>query len=214
MGQPLVHPFLQNSPAALNSFFSRYLSEKNLIRVRAHVTEGLGTSQRFLRWEQHAGRLVPKALQTVAAQWDRSANTITLSPLQIAPQMVARVGTEQPIPAELRASLKNVDHELTPLANDLSVQELLGLGEKTSDPERTTVHSTRCVSCHGLDDALRMARDGRPVAQRGITPAQLTLFGVSADARPVLNSRTLRAAESDALRLEEELPNVKRSSQR
>lgn len=213
-GQTLVHPLLQNSPVALNAFFSRYVSEKNLIRVRAHITEGLGTSQRFLRWERQAAKLVTTPLQTVAAQWDRSSNTITLSPLQNAPQKVARVGAEQPIPAELRASLKSVDLELTPLANDLSVQELLGLAERTSDPERTTVHSTRCVSCHGLDDALRMARDGRPVAQRGINPAQLTLFGVSADARPVFNSRTLRAAESDALRLEEELPNAKRSSQR
>jgi hypothetical protein len=209
-----AHPALQASPSALNSFFGRFATEKNLIRIRAHITEGLGTSQRFLRWDRQAEKLVPSALQTVAAQWDRVANTMTLSPqLTNAPRNL-KAGDEQTIIAEQRAQLLNVDHELTPLAGDLSLQDLLSLGEKTSDPDRTSVHSTRCVSCHGLDDALRMARNGRPASQRGINPAQLTLFGLSADARPVINTRTLRAAEADAIRIEEDDNHDKRSSKR
>lgn len=209
----LSHPALQTAPAALNGFFSRFLSENNLLRVRAHVTEGLGTSQRFLRWERQNGKVNRIPMQTIAAQWDRTANTITLSPLLSAPQIVSMVGTEQPTSGQWRAQLKDIDLEATPLAIDISVPELLSLGEKIVDPERTSVHSTRCVSCHGLDDALKMAREGRPVAQRGINPAQLSLFGVSLDGRPVINLRTLRAAEADAIRFDEETHDGKRNAQ-
>jgi hypothetical protein len=209
-----AHPALQDSASALNTFFGKYATEQNLIRIRAHITEGLATSQRFLRWDRQGEKLVPSSLQTVSAQWDRVANTMTLSPQLMNAQKIVKITDEQSIQLEQRAQLLNVDHELTPLANDIPLQDLLSLGEKTSDPERTSVNSTRCVSCHGLDDALRMARSGRPVSQRGISPAQLTLFGLSADARPIVNTRTLRAAEADALRIEEENNHDKRSSRR
>jgi hypothetical protein len=211
----LSHPALKASSIALNNFFNTFVSEKNLIRVRAHVTEGLGSSQRFLRWERQESKIVRFPMQTVASQWDRSARTVSLNPLLSSPQKVVSVGTEQPVAGQQKSQLlRDVDLEATPLANDIAVPELLSLNDKIVDSERTSVHSTRCVSCHGLDDALRMARDGRPVSQRGIAPAQLTLFGVSADGKQVTNTRTMRAAEGDARRNEEEAINARQPAQR
>jgi len=204
----LAHPTLQSNPAALAPFFARFISEKNLIRIRAHMTEGLGTSQHFYRWEKQAGKMARVALQTTSASWDRGANAITLSPLLMNPQLSSRVGVEQPASEANRQLLRDVDLESTPMANDIDPRELISLNEKIIDHERTSVHSTRCVSCHALDDAQTFAREGRPVAQRGITPAQLTLIGVSMDGRPVMNLRSLRAADSDAVRFEEEFHNV------
>ena len=212
--QDLAHPSLKASPAALNNFFNHFVSEKNLIRVRAHVTEGLGTTQRFLRWERSGDKLVRWPMQTMAAQWDRSKNLMTLSPLLISPTKTARIGVEQPVHDQLRPQLKDIDVEATPLADELSVQELLLLGERTADPERTSVHTTRCVSCHALNDALAMARDGRPPAQRGINPVHLSMFGVSMDAKPVVNFRTVKSVESDATRFEEEQINAKQRAAR
>lgn len=205
-------PALQANPSALNGFFQKFISEKNLIRVRAHITEGLGTSQRFLRWDRTGGKLALMPQQTYAAQWDRQANTVQLLSLLSQPETVVRVGAEQPTLGTARVQLKDVDLEETVLHQDVSVQELLSLKEKAIDAERTSVQSTRCVSCHGLDDALRTARDGRSVSQRGMTPAQLTLMGYNADATPRLNLRSLRTAEADAARFEEENLNDKRSS--
>lgn len=214
-GRELSHPALKASASALNNFFNTFVSEKNLIRVRAHVTEGLGSSQRFLRWERQDGKIVRFPMQTVASQWDRTARTVSLNPLLSSPQKVVSVGTEQPVAGQKKSQLlRDIDLEATPLANDIAVPELLSLSEKIVDSERTSVHSTRCVSCHGLDDALRMARDGRPVSQRGIAPAHLTLFGVSSDGKQVSNTRTMRAAEADARRNEEEASNARQPAQR
>ncbi|NBO38337.1 hypothetical protein EBU99_07115 [bacterium] len=211
--QSVAHPTLVARPQALSGFFAKYLSERNLIRVRAHVTEGLGTSQRFLRWEKQSGKLINVPMQTTSAFWDRKANIVTLNPLLVSPQNVARIGLEQPSTGAHRSLLRDVDLETTPLANDISLQELISLNEKILDPERTSVHSTRCVSCHGIDEALKYAREGRPVAQRGINPVALSLFGVSSDGRPVVNLRSLRSAEADAMRFEDELLHAQRRSQ-
>jgi hypothetical protein len=212
--QNLAHPALKVSPGALNPFFNRFVSEKNLVRVRAHVTEGLGTTQRFLRWERKGEKLQPWPMQTIAAQWDRSKNSMTLSPLLSTPPKSSRIGVEQPVHDHLRPQLKDIDVEATPLADELSVTELLLLAERTTDPERTSVHTTRCVSCHGMNDALTMAREGRPPSQRGINPAHLALFGVSTDAKPVVNFRTIKSVESDASRFEEEQTNAKQRAAR
>jgi hypothetical protein len=203
-----AHPTLQNQPAALNAFFAKHISEKNLLRIRAHVTEGVGTAHHFYRWERQAGKLSRVALQTSSAQWNRTANTVTLKPLLLNPQLSARVGTEQPTAEETRILLRDVDLEATPLANDITLQDLVSLNEKVVDHERTSVHTTRCVSCHALDDAQNFAREGRPVAQRGLAPLQLTLSGVSPDGKPVVNVRSIRSAESDAARFEEENQNA------
>ncbi|MFZ9520341.1 MAG: hypothetical protein ACO3A4_07680 [Silvanigrellaceae bacterium] len=212
--QGLAHPTLKTSPGALNAFFSRFVSEKNLLRVRAHVTEGLGTTQRFLRWERKGEKLLPWPMQTIAAQWDRNKNAMTLSPLLTAPTRTSRIGSEQPVQDHLRAQLKDIDVEATPLAEEMSIQDLLLLGERTIEPERTSVHTTRCVSCHGMNDALSFAREGRPPTQRGIRPMHLSMFGVSMDAKPVVNFRTIRSAESDASRFEEEQANAKQPAAR
>jgi hypothetical protein len=204
----LAHPTLQANPAALAPFFAKFISEKNLIRIRAHITEGLGTSQHFYRWETQSGKISRAPLQTTSASWDRKADAVTLSPLLLNPQLSSRVGVEQIASEANRPLLRDVDLESTPMANDIDLHELISLNEKIIDHERTSVHSTRCVSCHALDDAQNFAREGRPVAQRGITPAQLTLIGVSVDGRPVVNLRSLRNADSDAARFEEESHNV------
>lgn len=203
-----AHPTLQAQPAALNTFFAKHVSEKNLLRIRAHVTEGVGTSQHFYAWERHAGKIVRMPLQTTSAQWDRTANTVTLKPLLLNPLSSVRIGTEQTIAEETRVLLRDVDLEATPLANDIPPQDLLSLSEKVIDQERTSVHTTRCVSCHALDDAQSYAREGRPVAQRGIAPLQLTLSGVSPDGKTIVNLRSVRTAESDATRFEEENQNA------
>ena len=128
--QDLAHPSLKASPAALNNFFNHFVSEKNLIRVRAHVTEGLGTTQRFLRWERSGDKLVRWPMQTMAAQWDRSKNLMTLSPLLISPTKTARIGVEQPVHDQLRPQLKDIDVEATPLADELSVHHRLPIERK------------------------------------------------------------------------------------
>lgn len=204
----LAHPTLQTNPSALAPFFAQFVSEKNLIRIRAHITEGLGTSQHFYRFEKQAGKMARVTMQTTSASWDRGANAITLGPLLVNPQLSSTVGVEQPALNTNQKLLRDIDLESTPMANDIDPQELISLNEKIIDHERTSVHSTRCVSCHALDDAQTFAREGRPVAQRGITPAHLTLIGVSVDGRPVMNLRSLRAADSDAARFEEEFNNV------
>ncbi|MBM3381425.1 MAG: hypothetical protein FJY29_03195 [Betaproteobacteria bacterium] len=205
---PATHPTLQSQPAALNAFFAKNVSEKNLMRIRAHVTEGVGTAHHFYRWERQSGKLSRVALQTSSLQWDRTANTVTLKPLLLNPALTARVGSEQPINEETRILLRDVDLEATPLANDIALQDLASLNEKVVDQERTSVHTTRCVSCHGLDDAQTFAREGRPVTQRGISPLQLTLSGVNPDGKPIVNVRSVRSAESDAARFEEENQNA------
>lgn len=204
---PLAHPSLQANPASLNSFFSKYLSEKNLLRIRAHATEGLGTAQWFYLWEQQAGKQVRVSLQTSSAQWDRTSGLVTLKPLLADAQLTHKVGTEQSISEASLVLLRDVDSDSTPMAHDIALQNLISLNEKIIDHERTSVHTTRCASCHALDEAMTFAREGRPVAQRGILPVQLTMNGVSSDAKPVINLRSLRHAEADAARFEEEFQN-------
>lgn len=210
---PLAHPKLKAEPTALNSFFARFVSEKNLLRVRAHVTEGLGTSQRFLRWERASGQFRRLPMQTTSTLWNRARSEISFTTLLTKPQDVIFVGQEQPSNLETRAQINDVDLDATLLAGDISLQHLLSLREKVVDSERTSVHSTRCVSCHGLDDALRMTREGRPTSQRGLTPASLSLFGTNADGVPVVNLRTIKAAEADAARFAEEIQNDKFDTQ-
>lgn len=199
-----AHPTLMTEPQALNSFFKKYVSEANLIRIRTHTTEGLGTAQFFQRWELRSGKLTRVPLQTTAALWDRSANTLTLSPLLEAPRLWSRVGVDESPLENNRTLLRDVDAEGTPMAQDLPLRDLIALNEKTLDFERTSVHTTRCVSCHALDEAQYFAKEGRPVVQRGINPLPLTLMGVSVDAKISLNLRSVRQAEADAARFVEE----------
>jgi hypothetical protein len=211
--QNLSHPALLSNPSALNGFFSKYISEKNLVRIRAHITEGLGTSQRFLRWDRRSENITRSVLQTYAAQWDRQSDQMIISAVLQNPHAVTRVGTEQPVSGSMKLQLKDIDVEQTLLANDFSAQQILSLGEKIADSERTSVQSTRCVSCHGYKDALRLARDGRTTAQRGLTPAQLSLMGVNRDEQHVINVRTLRAADNDLQRFQEEKINARYPTQ-
>ncbi|MEY4065769.1 MAG: hypothetical protein RIR26_1977 [Pseudomonadota bacterium] len=203
-----AHPTLVTQPTALNGFFKKYVSESNLIRVRSHTTEGLGSAQSFQRWDLRAGKLVRVPLQTTAAQWDRAANTMNLSPLLQNPRLSVALGNEE-LPLESnRVLLRDVDTDATPMATDLPSRELISLNEKILDFERTSVHTTRCVSCHALDEAQTFAKEERSVVQRGLTPLPLTLMGVSIDSRITLNLRSLRQAEADAARFVEESEHV------
>lgn len=198
--RPYAHPALQANPRALAPFFAAHISLKNLIRVRAHITEGLGTAQYFMLWEKTKGALQRKHLQTTGAAWDRSADTLTLAPLLNQPPQRVSVGQRLRVRPEQQLLVADVDLESTVLAEDITAKELIALSSKTIDFEKTSVHSTRCVSCHAIDDAYRFASAGRPVSQRGLEPAQLTLSGFNIDSQPVLNWRSLRQAESDAKR--------------
>lgn len=194
------HPALKSNPKALSTFFAANVSQKNLIRIRAHVTEGLGTAQYFLLWEHGQDGLRKTKLQTSGASWDRSADKLALTPLLAQPSHFALVGTKLKSLPLKRLLVRDVDLESTVMADDVSQKELIALSSKVIDFEKTSLHSTRCVSCHALDDAYRFASKGTPVNQRGIQPAQLALSGYNMDGRPVLNLRSLRQAQSDAKR--------------
>lgn len=201
-----AHPALVTDPQALTPFFKNNLSVKNLLRVRAHITEGLGTAQYFYLWENKKGSLQKVALQTTGATWDRSSDQLKVSPLLSEATHYARVGDKyRSIPTQ-RLLVADADLESTVMADDVSQKELLALNSKVIDFEKTSVHTTRCVSCHALDDAYRFAKNETPVTQRGIQPVQLSLSGYTLDSKPILNIRSLRQAEADAKRFLRENP--------
>lgn len=202
-----AHPALAANPKALNQFFKTHISQRNLTRVRAHITEGLGTAQYFLLWEQRPSGLQKVKLQTSGATWDRSSDKLMLTPLLAQPSDYALVGAKLKTLPNQRLLVADADLESTVMADDIPQKELIALSSKVIDFEKTSVHSTRCVSCHALDDAYRFAVSGTPVNQRGIQPTQLSLSGYNLDGRPVLNIRSLRQAESDAKRYLRENPS-------
>ena len=207
-----AHPALIADPQALTQFFKTHLSQKNLIRVRAHITEGLGTAQYFLLWENRAGRLQKVKMQTAGAIWDRTTDKLSVIPLLAEPSYYALVGAKMKTLQNPRLLVADADSEATVMADDIAQKELIALSSKVIDFEKTSVNSTRCVSCHAFDDAYRFATSGTPVHQRGIQPVQLSLSGYNLDGKPILNIRSLRQAESDAKRYLRENPADRRAA--